>query len=142
MTRGPENDNPDAEADETQRLDKWLWYARQLKTRTLATRLVGDGKVRVNREKTDKPSQAVRAGDVITFTVNRRIRVLKVLAPGHRRGPASEAQMLYEDITPQEAPPPPGGLMGLGKPPSAQRRGRPTKRDRRQIDKLKKGDDN
>src|SRR5690554_1297907 len=87
-------------ASSGQRLDKWLWYARVTKSRTLAASLIEGGKVRVNRTRTDKPSHQVRAGDVITATVHRNVRVLKVLAPGTRRGPATEARSLYEELTP------------------------------------------
>lgn len=122
-----------------QRLDKWLWFARVVKTRTLATRLVSGGKVRVNRTATDKPSYIVRPDDVLTITVNRRIRILKVLDPGKRRGPAEEAQSLYEDLTPEEEAPPPG--KGLVTPTPVARRmpggGRPTKRERRETDQLR-----
>lgn len=133
-----------AEDDSQQRLDKWLWFARVMKTRTLASRLVGDGKVRLNRERTDKPSQSVRVGDVVTATVRRRVRVLRVLALGKRRGPASEASDLFEDLTPvQERPqssgvavPTPDGAQTLAnaRTPGS---GRPTKRERRDTDRLK-----
>jgi len=85
----------------TQRLDKWLWFARVVKTRSLAASLVLDGKVRVNRVRIQKPSQTVRPGDVITVTAHSRVRVLKVLATGERRGPAVVAQTLDEDLTPE-----------------------------------------
>lgn len=114
------------------RLDKWLWFARVVKTRTLAASLVGDGKVRLNRERTTKPSQTVRVGDVLTIAVGPRIRVLEVVAIGTRRGPASEAQALYVDRSPPMTATParPAG----GERPSGA--GRPTKRERRQIDRL------
>ena len=84
------------------RLDKWLWYTRVVKSRTLAGTLIAGGKVRVNRERVSKSSQTVRQGDVITATVAKKVRVLKVVELGRRRGPASEAQGLYEDLTPVE----------------------------------------
>lgn len=86
------------EPGRTQRIDKWLWHARFLKTRGLASRLVSDGKVRVNREKIAKPSHAVRPGDVITATIAGRVRVARVLGIGERRGPPSEACTLYQDL--------------------------------------------
>lgn len=118
------------------RLDKWLWFARVVKSRTLAASLVEDGKVRLNRERTTKPSQAVRVGDVLTIAVGPRIRVLEVAAIGSRRGPASEAQALYVDRSPLIASTPaqPAG----GERPSGA--GRPTKHDRRQIDRLTEPD--
>lgn len=117
-----------------QRLDKWLWFARIAKSRTLAIQLVVSGKVRVNRTKISKPSRLVRADDVITAVVHSRVRVLKILALGKRRGPALEAQSLYDDMSP---PPPPRPSRRLRPAPPAQREkgaGRPTKRDRRLIE--------
>ena len=116
------------------RLDKWLWYARVVKSRTLAAGLVEDGKVRVNRERVSKPSQTVRIGDVLTVSVGPRVRILEVAAIGARRGPAAEAQALYVD----RSPPPPTPAAPL--PPLSGEResgaGRPTKRDRRLIARL------
>lgn len=146
---GPDSaDTPSAAALPGQRLDKWLWFARVTKSRTLAAALIESGKVRVNRAKTDKPSQQVRVGDVITATVHRKIRVLKVLEPGTRRGPATEARTLYEELTPQ-----PGEVISSGdrgeaspvvfEPSPAERApgaGRPTKRERRQLDRFKGGE--
>jgi ribosome-associated heat shock protein Hsp15 len=84
----------------TQRLDKWLWFARIAKSRTLATQLVQEGRVRVNRAKAAKPSQAVRRGDVLTIVVPRgTIEIVKVLSPGVRRGPPVQARLLYEVLT-------------------------------------------
>jgi ribosome-associated heat shock protein Hsp15 len=84
----------------TQRLDRWLWFARVVKSRTLAAEAVALGKVRVNRVRAAKASQALRPGDVLTLALGGRIRVLKVLATGVRRGPAAEARTLYELISP------------------------------------------
>jgi ribosome-associated heat shock protein Hsp15 len=116
------------------RLDKWLWYARIVKSRTLAAGLIENGKVRLNRERTVKPSQTVRIGDVLTVSVGPRVRVLEVAAMGARRGPANEAQALYVD----RSPPPPAPAAPLppisGERPSGA--GRPTKRDRRLIARL------
>lgn len=123
----------DTEAVETQRLDKWLWFARVAKTRTLAASLVSDGRVRLNRTRVTKPAQTVREGDVVTVSVARGVRVLKILAPGSRRGPASEAAGLYEEIVPiasRSAP-------AEGQPVASQGEGRPTKKDRRVMDKLR-----
>jgi len=85
------------------RIDKWLWHARVTKTRSLASRLVELGQVRINRRKVAKSSHDVGPGDVITVAVHERVRVLKVLGSGSRRGPASEAALLFEEI---EAPQP------------------------------------
>jgi ribosome-associated heat shock protein Hsp15 len=82
----------------TQRLDKWLWYARVVKTRSLAARLVGDGKIRLNRIRMDKPGHTVKIGDVLTISLRGEVRVLRVLDCGRRRGPPAEAQTLFEDV--------------------------------------------
>lgn len=129
----------------TQRIDKWLWYARIVKSRTLAATLVQTGKVRVNRQRTEKPSHALKPGDVITVTAHRQVRVLEVCGLGTRRGPAPEAQALYTDLTPKD-PSPGSGLSGAantvlhGSAAPGQRdhgAGRPTKRDRRAIDRFR-----
>jgi ribosome-associated heat shock protein Hsp15 len=85
--------------DDVCRIDVWLWRARFFKTRSLAARIVEDGGVRLSRggarTPIDKPSRAVRLGDVLTFTQGTRWRAVKVEALGARRGPAAEAQALY-----------------------------------------------
>jgi len=86
------------------RLDKWLWQARFFKTRSLAAGLVSGGHLRLNGTRMAKPGHAVGPGDVLTFPQAGRIRVIRVLACGLRRGPASEARGLYDDLDP--APPP------------------------------------
>ncbi len=82
-----------------QRVDKWLWFARVAKSRTLAARLVEDGFVRVNSVRVDSPAKVVKPGDVLTVALERQVRVLKVLAPGTRRGPYPEARLLFDDIS-------------------------------------------
>ncbi|MET0652662.1 MAG: RNA-binding S4 domain-containing protein [Hyphomicrobiaceae bacterium] len=102
MTPADEPDHDDApQAAGTQRIDKWLWFARIIKSRTLAADLVVEGKVRVNRVRATKPSQTVRPGDVLTVTLRGRVDILRVLAPGERRGPPDEARRLYEVLTPK-----------------------------------------
>lgn len=128
---------PGTAAPETsQRLDKWLWFARVSKSRTLAATAIEEGKIRVNRIRAEKPSQTIKVGDVITSRLQKAVRVFRVAAVGARRGPASEAKLLYEDLTPpaerQEASPAPASW-GERSPGA----GRPTKRDRRRIDGLK-----
>lgn len=117
------------------RADKWLWYARFFKTRTLASKVCASGKLRLSGSLVAKAHQKVKVGDVLTFPQGRHIRVIKVVALGSRRGPAPEAQGLYEDL----------------KPPTAETRlprdtqvaprdvgsGRPTKKDRRALGRLK-----
>jgi len=120
----------------TLRLDKWLWFARFVKSRSLATKLVVDGRMRINGAPTQKAHYAVKMGDVLTFPLGRHIRVIKVLAIGVRRGPASEAQTLYEDLD----PPRPTAATEAAAPPFEDRTrgtGRPTKRDGRRIAHLK-----
>lgn len=108
------------------RIDKWLWHARFFKTRTLAAKLVGAGAVRVNSARVTKSAHGVGPGDVLTFAQAQRVRVIKVVALGERRGPAPEAQALYEDLTPPDDTPATAERVGA----------RPTKRDRRALDAL------
>ena len=82
------------------RVDKWLWYTRVVKSRSLAQNIIKSGKVRVNSNRISSPSSNVSIGDVLTITLDRQIKILKVQAPGTRRGPAPEAQLLYEDLSP------------------------------------------
>ncbi len=119
-------------SEDRQRLDKWLWYARFFKTRSLATRVCAASRVRINRVVAGKANAAVKPGDVLTFPQGSRIRVVEVVGLGARRGPAAEAQALYTDLT----PPPEGGPKAA---PSAARprgAGRPTKAERRAIVRL------
>ena len=97
---------------ETQRLDKWLWCARFCKTRALAAKLCADGRVRLGGRVIQKAHHAVRAGDVLTFPLGPHIRVIRIAALGLRRGPASEARALYEDL----APPPGHGAREQSSP--------------------------
>ena len=113
---------------ERQRLDKWLWFARVVKTRTLAARLVGEGHVRVNGTRIEAPAKPVAPGDVLTVALDRQVRVRRVVAPGQRRGPYEEARLLYEDLTPPSAV--------TTEPAGA----RPTKRERRALDALRSRD--
>jgi ribosome-associated heat shock protein Hsp15 len=90
-------------SDGALRLDKWLWYARFCKSRSLAQKLCAAQKVRINRIVAAKAAAVVRPGDVLTFPQGSAIRVVKVLALGARRGPPMEARLLYEDLAPAEA---------------------------------------
>ena len=117
------------------RLDKWLWQARFFKTRSLSAKLVAGGHVRVNSEKVSKPAHGVTPGDVLTFPQARNVRVVRILALGARRGPAPEAQALYEDLAPIET----GPQENVPQSPRFEGKGRPTKRDRRKLD-LKRSD--
>ena len=121
------------------RLDKWLWYARFFKTRSLATKLISSGKLRINGEVTSKPHRQVQIGQVLTFAQGPYIRVIRIDEIGKRRGPAAEAATLYKDLDPPPARKTnkevrlhnsrfENRLMGSG---------RPTKKDRRETTKLK-----
>lgn len=125
--------------DARQRIDKWLFFSRAVKSRTLAAKLVVAGRVRINRDKAAQASDAVRPGDVLTITLERRIFVWKVLGTGVRRGPAEEARLLYEDMSPPATPK--GEALPDAVPPLREAGcGRPTKKERRQTDHLL-GDD-
>ena len=98
----------DGRHPEGRRLDKWLYFARFCKTRALAARLAAAKRVRVNTVVVTKPHHRVRPGDVLTFPQGpSAVRVVRVVALGERRGPASEARRLYVDLN-QEAPGAPG----------------------------------
>ena len=114
------------------RIDKWLWAARFFKSRTLAAAACNGGKVHVNGDAA-KASKTVRPGDMLRVTLPRIRRIVRVAALAERRGGASEAAGLYEDLTPP--PPPREARPGppAYRPPGA---GRPTKRERRRIDRL------
>ncbi len=122
------------------RIDKWLWHARFFKTRTLASKLCNGGRLRVNSDRIAKAHYRVRRGDVLTFPQGGGIRVIEVRDFGVRRGPATEAQTLYEDLAPP-APRPASTEAGQGRASAEARReagtGRPTKADRRAIDRLR-----
>jgi ribosome-associated heat shock protein Hsp15 len=87
-----------------QRIDKWLWHARVVKTRALAAEIVASGKVRRNRDRLDKPADTVRSGDVLTITLSHRVLILRVLGFSERRGSADDARPLYEDLSPERPP--------------------------------------
>jgi ribosome-associated heat shock protein Hsp15 len=113
--------------EDRQRIDKWLWFARVCKSRTLAQKLVLSGDVRINDARIGTSSHPLKAGDVVAISTERHDRVLKVTGLGTRRGPAAEAALLYEDVTPPPAEMPPAT-------PSAGPR--PTKRQRRALDAI------
>jgi len=117
----------------TQRVDKWLWHARVVRTRTAAATLVTSGHVRLNGGRVGAPSQLVRIGDVVTVALDRVVRILKVAGFAERRGDAVAASVLFEDLTPKPADTPrPEVGPGEREPGS----GRPTKQERRAIDRL------
>jgi ribosome-associated heat shock protein Hsp15 len=83
---------------ERQRLDKWLWHARVVKARTSAAALVEAGHVRINGVRESSPGHSVKLGDVLTIGLDRSVRVLKVTGFSERRGDASAARVLYDDL--------------------------------------------
>jgi ribosome-associated heat shock protein Hsp15 len=122
------------ETTEQMRVDKWLWAARFFKTRSLAAQACAGGKVDINDEAA-KPARAVRPGDLVKVTVRGGRRVARVRGLSERRGPATAARTLYEDLTPP-APPRVRQAAPAWRLPGS---GRPTKRERRQIDRLRSG---
>lgn len=123
---------------EKQRLDKFLFFSRAVKSRTLAQKLIEAGAVRVNSERCLHSDLKVGAGDVLTLQVHGRLLVWRIRDAGERRGPATEAQTLYEDLSPPPLPREPAPPLFGQRDPGA---GRPTKRERRDIDRLQDGDD-
>lgn len=119
-------------ASESIRVDKWLWHARFFKSRSLAAGVVSAGKVRVNGTPVSKPSRSVTAGDVLTFPKERDVKVVKILGCGVRRGPAVEAQALYDDMSPEPAV--------KSAPAPGYDAGKPTGRDRRKRDQMTRRD--
>jgi len=115
-----------------QRIDKWLWHARVVRTRSAAAALAAAGHVRINGQRVDAPSRAVRAGDVVTVALDRSVRLIKVLGFAERRGSADDARVLCADLDS------PTSRLTTGRvaqpAPREAGAGRPTKRDRRAID--------
>src|SRR5262245_20895134 len=111
-----------------QRIDKWLWHARVVRTRTAAAALAAAGHVRLNGVRIDAASRPVKAGDVVTIALDRTVRILKVLGFSERRGDADAARLIAEDLTPApERPSTPQPEPTAVREPGA---GRPTKRER------------
>ncbi len=122
-----------------QRIDKWLFFTRMLKSRSLAQALVQAGHVRVNGQKVTQSSAQVKVGDRVELALERRDVVLVVRAGGTRRGPYEEARLLYEDLTPP--PDETKRLTAFEQASRAPGSGRPTKKERRAIDRLRGEDD-
>ena len=126
-------------SDDRQRIDKWLWHARIVRTRSAAAALAASGHVRLNGARVEAPAKLVRAGDVVTIALDARVRVLKVAGFALRRGSAPEAQALYEDLAPSD------GSVAADDGPSVARRepgtGRPTKHERRAIERFTRDPD-
>jgi ribosome-associated heat shock protein Hsp15 len=114
-----------------QRIDKWLFFSRLAKSRSLAQDWVGGGHVSVNGEKVRRSSAEVKVGDRLEVLVERRTYVVVVKAPGERRGPYEEARLLYDDQSP-----PVERVTRFEQAQRAPGAGRPEKKDRRALDKL------
>jgi ribosome-associated heat shock protein Hsp15 len=121
-------------SDDRQRIDKWLWHARVVRTRSAAAALVASGHVRLNAQRIDAASRAVKAGDVVTVALDRSVRILKVVGFSERRGDATAARPLYEDLTPPAEPAQPTAA------PRSPGSARPTKRDRRTMERFIRGE--
>ncbi len=129
------------EVNKSLRIDKWLWYARFFKSRTLATKLVNSGKLRLDGNLINKSHKQIISGQILTFPYGNEVKVIKVINLGYRRGPAVEAKELFEDLS---------DIVDkkvkkndfVFKDVFEKRyfgSGRPTKKDRRLTDKLKTG---
>ena len=118
----------------TLRLDIYLYYIRIFKSRSLATKFVSNNRLRISGQVTQKPHKMISIGDVLTMTINDNTKILKVLDIPNRRGPYSESLNFYKDITPIENIPKKENLNIKFK--FVERVGRPTKRERRQTDRL------
>lgn len=90
---------------DTLRIDKWLWFARFFKTRSLAASVIATGEVRLNGEVVTKTAQGVKPGDELVFPTRTLVRRVIVLSLGMRRGPAPEARLLYREEDPPVAEP-------------------------------------
>lgn len=117
-----------------QRIDKWLWHARVVKTRTLAQKLALSGHVRLNGARVDTASQIVKAGDVLTIALEQQVRVLAVVGFSERRGSATLASALYDDRSPPPVPRAADEPVGMVRDKGS---GRPSKRDLRLINHAK-----
>jgi ribosome-associated heat shock protein Hsp15 len=115
-----------------QRIDKWLFFARIAKSRTLAQGWIEAGHVAVNGDKVRRPSAEVKIGDRLEVIAERRTIVVVVKAPGDRRGPYDEAKLLYEDLSPPQEK-----LTPFEQAQRVPGTGRPEKKDRRELDRLR-----
>ena len=125
--------------DDRQRIDKWLWHARVVRTRSAAAALAESGHVRLNGARVTAASKPVKPGDVVTIALDARVRVLKVTGFALRRGAAEQGRALYEDIAPPQ--PPPAARAEEPTPHRDPGSGRPTKRERRAIERFTRDPD-
>jgi ribosome-associated heat shock protein Hsp15 len=122
--------------DDGQRIDRWLWHARVVRTRTLAAELAESGHVRVNGQRIKAPARTVREGDVLTIGLHSAVKVLRVTGFAERRGNSESAVKLYEDLS-EPLPPREAKSPSRGTPSRDPGSGRPTKRDRRALDRMR-----
>ncbi len=127
----------DGDPTESARIDRWLWAARAFKSRSIASQACTGGKVSLN-DNNAKPHKPIRIGDVVSFRAGYAEKQWKVVAISEKRGPASVAQTLYEDLSPPP-PPRPKSVAPEGEIAPLQPSRRPNKRERRQIGNLKRG---
>lgn len=121
--------------DDRQRIDRWLWHARLVRTRTAAAELAESGRVRLNGDRVTASSRAVKLGDVLTVALNGAVKILKVQGLSERRGGAPDAQALYEDLSPPAEPHErEEDLRVAEREPGS---GRPTKQERRALEKMR-----
>ena len=127
------------ECEKSLRIDKWLWYARFFKTRTIATKKVNSGKFRVDGNLINKSHKQIIVGQILTFPYQNDIKVIKVLNLGNRRGPSTEAKLLFEDLSENLVEKKISKTKQVNNifEKRFEGSGRPTKRDRRLTDKLK-----
>jgi len=120
------------------RLDKWLWAARWFKTRGLAQQAIAAGRVRLHEERT-KPAQALKVGDALEIRISESVWRIRVAALSDKRGPATQARTLYVESEESRAERERrADLRRWGAEPAQSLKGRPTKRDRRKLDQLKR----
>jgi ribosome-associated heat shock protein Hsp15 len=122
-----------------QRIDKWLFFTRMVKSRSLAQSHIQSGHVRINGDRVAQPSHMVKPGDKVELSLDRRDVVLIVKSGGERRGPFEEARLLYDDLTP--APDETKRLTAFDQAARSAGTGRPTKKERRAIDRLMSEED-
>ena len=116
------------------RLDTWLWYARFYKSRSLSSKAILSGKVRVNSNKIIKPASKVKINDVLTINHVNTVRIIQIQSIGARRGPASEAQALYKDLSADVTAA--SKINDVSEKSKKDTNKRPTKKDRRILDKI------
>tara|TARA_B100001250_G_C19227539_1_gene540732 strand:+ start:161 stop:544 length:384 start_codon:yes stop_codon:yes gene_type:complete len=116
------------------RLDTWLWYARFYKSRSLSSKAILSGKLRVNSNKIIKPASKVKINDILTINHVNTVRIIQVQSLGARRGPASEAKKLYQDLSADETGA--SNMKHVTEKSKKYTNKRPTKKERRILNKI------